>query len=614
MTKLILLLLFSIKCAEVFGEKLERKSYELKTDQLEQVYRRAAIISLLKAKANFELTKLPQTERILYQECQQGAETPVDLAKCLKRLLHQRERNQAQVVIQSQLDEQPFALRSEENWLSSMLKFAMQNPLNETTTTTVQPQTAQHLPTLSQPRDPLRYKRILRIKLNQKFRHAKKLKFQGEDLTPKRVRQPTSPRCKTPKNIDMLRRVEKYFDSANECLRYIKALGLDNSNFISSMFPIIYKNRKPGDESAATQLKSVLDQADSGFSFLSPKILNLLPIKKEASDGKLSFLSPTLLSFHEEGLLPLPRLLRLSGSNACETQKWIDLIMTMTGASRKLNQMLNQFESQMKTLQNDVLPKIKKFQEQERLIRKINETFSTDQRSSMRKFGYAQMNGEQLDLVYSEKGLHPPTAYFSKYRTDSNQDYFLEQMIHELSDLESSANATDVFEKHQRQKRQADKDKPKKTPGLLAPFAFANNVGMPSFLGNLILSPHAFVNDLMNPRFLGSDILSPRAFIASTLSPFSMVARVLAPAAFRTQILSPEALNAYILAHVLSPHALTVAVLSPSALTTKVLSPGYLGVAVLSPSILAANAASKGALNVEVLSPSILVADDGIGK
>jgi hypothetical protein len=34
--------------------------------------------------------------------------------------------------------------------------------------------------------------------------------------------------------------------------------------------------------------------------------------------------------------------------------------MTMTGASRRLDQMLNQFDSQMKTLQEEVLPKIKK--------------------------------------------------------------------------------------------------------------------------------------------------------------------------------------------------------------------------------------------------------------
>jgi hypothetical protein len=99
----------------------------------------------------------------------------------------------------------------------------------------------------------------------------------------------------------MLRKVEKYFESANKCLSYIKKLGLDNANFLSPMFPVLFKNRMPEADSAVNQLKTVVDQADSGLSFLSPKIGNLLPTKEEASDGKLRFLSPTLFSFHEEG-------------------------------------------------------------------------------------------------------------------------------------------------------------------------------------------------------------------------------------------------------------------------------------------------------------------------
>jgi hypothetical protein len=50
----------------------------------------------------------------------------------------------------------------------------------------------------------------------------------------------------------------------------------------------------------------------------------------------------------------------LSGSNECETQKWIDLILTMTGARTKLHQMLDQFKDHMKMIQEELLPKIKK--------------------------------------------------------------------------------------------------------------------------------------------------------------------------------------------------------------------------------------------------------------
>lgn len=107
-------------------------------------------------------------------------------------MLNQRERHRANVVIQAQLDEQQsqFPLMAEESWLSSAIKLAMlpQNTLNSTLSSTlgstlgstlIKPQ---HVPTLSKPRSPASFRRILRLKLNRKFRHAKKLNFKNENL------------------------------------------------------------------------------------------------------------------------------------------------------------------------------------------------------------------------------------------------------------------------------------------------------------------------------------------------------------------------------------------------------------------------------------------------
>lgn len=79
--------------------------------------------------------------------------------------------------------------------------------------------------------------------------------------------------------------------------------------------------------------------------------------------------------------------------------------MTMTGASHKLDQLLEQFQDHIKTLQEDVLPKIRRFEEQEALFNRINNSLSQEQRTRLSKFGYAQMNDVQLDLIYNEKGL-----------------------------------------------------------------------------------------------------------------------------------------------------------------------------------------------------------------
>lgn len=69
-------------------------------------------------------------------------------------------------------------------------------------------------------------------------------------------------------------------------------------------------------------------------------------------------------------------------------------------------------------------------------------------------------------------------------------------MINSLAEIEPTTNVTDALEQHQRRKRDAENIV--KVPGLLAPYAFSNQVGQPSFLGNLVLSPHAFISELFS--------------------------------------------------------------------------------------------------------------------
>lgn len=46
-----------------------------------------------------------------------------------------------------------------------------------------------------------------------------------------------------------------------------------------------------------------------------------------------------------------------------------------------------------------------RFQEQERLIRKLNETLSPEQQTALHKFGHTQMTEDQLEMFYSERGM-----------------------------------------------------------------------------------------------------------------------------------------------------------------------------------------------------------------
>jgi hypothetical protein len=71
----------------------------------------------------------------------------------------------------------------------------------------------------------------------------------------------------------------------------------------------------PSTDSAVNQMKNLLkDMESEELSFLSPKILNILPTK---SDGKQKFFSPTLFSFQDEGVLSLPGLLKVNFYESC---------------------------------------------------------------------------------------------------------------------------------------------------------------------------------------------------------------------------------------------------------------------------------------------------------
>ncbi|CAD5221641.1 unnamed protein product [Bursaphelenchus okinawaensis] len=869
-----------------------RKGYTLNAGHLDLLYKRTAITALLKARAKQELQHLPNTEAVIYKQCENAAATPVQLAQCVRKLIRDGSRTK-------------YSEKSTENWLQQAI-------LNTETLFPNQDEKAKRhaKPVFSRPVSAAKARHVNQHRLRIKYRGAKNLKYNGDeaDLKAKPFRHKraiqarpvfkasTSPRCKTPDNILNLRKVEKYFDLGNYCMKYLKDIGAMNSEFLDNFMPVSFREHSDAKNTPIGQLRSIVQKLDTqSVSFLSPKILNIMPQQND-NPAQTRIMSPNLLSFHDEGLLPLPRLLKLGNSDECETQEWINLLMDVSGASNKLNELLEKFNDHMQHVSTDLFPKIKELERQDKLWHLMKESISDDQKRHIERFGYAKMSAKQMEMVYREDGLHPPTEYSKALYNrmlDGEDTQLIDQLVMEMSEMPAfsdpsflkkkensvqadsegphlrqngtlsqneanlkngttgtggtlgtigsgfgqnkapfaakksfgsitgttgttgtvgtqnktstntrqnlhgttsrhpslnirpqdqhgvlrnftgthstshglygrnqnpigtirgqlstkqnlSSTLTNLYNTTQKpsdnapnpylrpsrlsqvppgvrnrhllpsvlrqpvppgvlnryKAMQEDKEKDNKKEkvdkykkenehkeekyeieeehkeinehkeeyndekqnkneksaetwnfpddenphhahtrtkrqsaaeavGLMAPYALSNQVGLPSFLGNLILSPHAFINELFNPRFLGSDIISPRAFVATTLSPFAMVSRVLAPAAFRVQTLSPQALTAIVLTpeafiaailspralevRVLSPEVITVGVLSPSAGVVRVLSPADFSCFVLSPNILGANFLSHATMNIEVLSPTILVADDGIG-
>ncbi|VDM53957.1 unnamed protein product [Angiostrongylus costaricensis] len=389
--------------------------------------------------------------------------------------------------------------------------------------------------------------------------------------------------------------------------------------------------------------KGVTYRAESSkptkVSILSPRLLSLFP---ESSSGN-RLLSPTFFSFQKNGYLSLPELFDVSiiiSSDQKQQQFLLDIVLDVSGASVVLKNLIAKMKPEMIDMRYVKLPLIEElFRKDEKWIQMRN-SFTEEQTANYNQKGYAFLNEDQLNLIYTKQDQLLSGINTTKLGMMSKEEKMkrLESDIRHLAALGRPVwpmweNARSI------RKRQASSStsSPPKHNGngeheearingvlyeTLHPFAFTPMVAKGAALEAVTLSPHAFIPEIIRPQALVLETLSPRAFIAAILSPSALVARIISPTALRAEVLSPRALHTWILSpeafiaevlspqfidpRVLSPEALIIDVLSPDFLSPRIVSPEAAGIIILSPNILSPRVASEEKLLVEVLSPHIL--------
>uniref|UniRef100_A0AC34GY21 Uncharacterized protein n=1 Tax=Panagrolaimus sp. ES5 TaxID=591445 RepID=A0AC34GY21_9BILA len=346
------------------------------------------------------------------------------------------------------------------------------------------------------------------------------------------------------------------------------------------------------------------------FAILSPRILPFMP----SHDKRKKFISPTLLSFNNDGFLPLPQILKSTQTDTREQEAWLDMLLDISGTSKKLEALVKKLQPTIEYYEQKVYPAIRKMEELEGRFEIMQDGLSNDQRHSIANDGYAFLEPDQLQLIYGKTGLLniSSVAKCSKMSLEAK----LEDDIRKLANFEKRFE-----QKIQRFKRDDDDDddndngnnngngtlpgnennnngtEPEGPGGeggeggeeeelwpairVLRPWAFINRFNESVVLEAVILSPHAFFGEIINPEFMNIDVLSPRAFQPAILSPAALLSRILSPLAFGAEVLSPRAFVAYIL----SPEAFTAEVLSPQFFEAHILSPEAFAVQILSPSL-----------------------------
>ncbi len=245
---------------------------------------------------------------------------------------------------------------------------------------------------------------------------------------------------------------------------------------------------------------------------MSPKFFPIFADKKNTKRQKL--LSPTLFSFHEnDGFLSLPNLLKVknnnfqsiltiffiktvSGDSLIDRDEWLDLVMEISGASRQIDQLIDNLEPEMHHFEQNQWPALQKLESLERNWNQLLETYTQQQKTDIAQRGYTFLDTNQLDMIYNDNDLsgHNRTRRSIKQfglMNDAERDAILESDIRKLAALHAAPAAITGQEKTIDSHGGAHDG----TLGLetLQPFAFTNYINHPVALGAITLSPHAFV-------------------------------------------------------------------------------------------------------------------------
>ncbi|KAI6227650.1 hypothetical protein M3Y99_01226600 [Aphelenchoides fujianensis] len=572
---------------------------------------------VVQGKAKRELASLPPEERVIFEECWRGGKNVLQLAKCVAAVLDARDRLRLHDA-PPPADPRCADDDAQGGWLMGVFRALRRLWF--------------HVEFPSQPPPPRRY-------------------FQRKRIN-RRSLPDVSPRCGTPANVRTLRRLQQQFHKLNHVIRYLHSVTKSNQKFLEQVdMKVDYRSRPTGEDSPLAQARRFAEQLESFddknvLSILSPKLLNLLPQDPEDPDSK-RWLSPNMLSFADEGMLPLPRLLQLSTSDHCETMAWLDLLMDLTGAKRMFDHIEGLFGPFMRDMEQRMHPRVQEVEQHDQKFESLQKLTTLDQERELDVFGYAKMNADQLRIAYGREGLiDAPTADFSR---DAEADRIFEEDIRALSRM-TEADLIRVQQKYKqmedehRQKRQAPVDPLEAILPMthqqqifgyrvLNGFAFTTRIRNANVMGPYILSPYAFYLQIVSPSVLHVSpllcclllipLISGRRDLPSRVHRIDLLARRpdrsvrLLPAtvygrneSIGCRILAPSAFR--LMARLMSPLALTFWTLVPEAFLAKIMSPKFLDARILksfsfillSPAAGIARVGSPNAMNFLVLSPS----------
>lgn len=84
-----------------------------------------------------------------------------------------------------------------------------------------------------------------------------------------------------------------------------------------------------------------------------------------------------------------------------ETDEWIQALLTLSGASKELEKIVQKLEPDMTAFKQNVYPRLIELERWQRQLRRVKQTYTVEQREQLRNNGYTFLTPDQMSLVYT---------------------------------------------------------------------------------------------------------------------------------------------------------------------------------------------------------------------
>ncbi|KAF7639399.1 hypothetical protein Mgra_00001069 [Meloidogyne graminicola] len=602
--------------------------FKINPSDLDIYFFQVSVTALFKAKSKIILKTLPNTERIVFNQCLEESKNKLNLmAKCLVSLFNIRDNyfklKNIKLNENNNKEKEELPFWREFIKFNNFSKILLNNSLNnlKSKTTKIQRNFAVFANLMEEKEE----KKLKKIR--QKFKQKSK-----KEIIIRRKRNLKNIDEKTLEkfpNVKQIVQIENFYNKVERCENYIQQKDrilnrlLQNSGFSVQLKSESFQHNPL--IVAESQLRNILNFDE--IKILSPRLLSIIPENqknKNISKIEEMLMSPTFFSFHEDGNFSIKQLLDLVfTNNKEETLPWLELLLQISGAAKTLNNLLLQLEPIKRRIETKILPSIESLEELDKRFDIISSWYNKRQKEALETRGYTHLNKGQLMMMFNGNGKDKISQKLIEDLSDDENE--MEEILEEDIKILSKINENDYnLFKYLNKKNFLNRTKRQSLDQLrlLNPDFFVNQVNNGAIINSVALSPSAFEAAILEPNFGSFPVLSPTAFISSILSPRAAIANILSPNAFTTEILTPQAFNFEVLApktfnakvlspraftaYVLSPRAIVARILSPKAFDFRVLNPTFIYFSVLSPEMLKVSIASSQNYALVVLSPNIL--------